>query len=140
MRSLRFHAGARERGTINVDFRDGAEQHHEQGHNHSHPPRPAPRVFCGRLRTNRDAWRVQLAGRAGGKTAEKLVLIQMNNKWGYINAQGEIVFPPRFDWAGGFDVNDLAWVREKGKTTYINASCEVVVALRGKTKRAATKS
>ena len=51
----------------------------------------------------------------------------LNEKFGYINAQGEIMIPLKFEEAGNFAANGLAAVAENGKRSYINADGQIVV-------------
>ncbi|AZN41085.1 WG repeat-containing protein [Paenibacillus albus] len=48
-------------------------------------------------------------------------------KWGYINSNGRMEIPVRFDDANDFQKNGLAVVTEKGRTGLINASGQYVV-------------
>ena len=56
-----------------------------------------------------------------------LVPIYIGKKNGYINSQGEMVIPPRFEWAGFFAANGLAPVQENGKWGYINTKGEMMI-------------
>ncbi|MDR0716262.1 MAG: WG repeat-containing protein, partial [Azoarcus sp.] len=47
--------------------------------------------------------------------------------WGYINARGDFVIPPRFDDVGRFAVNGLARVKVNGKWGYINVKGKEVI-------------
>jgi len=51
--------------------------------------------------------------RIGGFSANGLSWIEENEKWGYINTQGEIVIPPRFELAFHFYANGWALVYEE---------------------------
>jgi len=53
-----------------------------------------------------------------------------SGKYGYINAQGEWVIPPRFEGVSGFAANGLAVAWENGKLGYINTKGEWVIAPR----------
>ena len=46
-------------------------------------------------------------------------LVKIGNKWGYINKNGKIVIPLKYDYADDFRDN-LAWVRLGNKRGYIN--------------------
>jgi nucleoside 2-deoxyribosyltransferase len=50
----------------------------------------------------------------------------VNEKWGYINAQGKEVISLRFNEAKDFAVNGLAEVRENWETVYIDQHGQVV--------------
>lgn len=46
--------------------------------------------------------------------------VQLNNKWGFLNAKGDIKIPLKFDSATGFDKMGMARVRLNGKSYIIN--------------------
>jgi hypothetical protein len=51
----------------------------------------------------------------------------LDGKFGYINEQGKLVIPARFDSAEGFAANGLAAVKINGKFGYINEKGEEVI-------------
>ncbi len=53
--------------------------------------------------------------------------IAVNNQWGYINVNGEVVIPPRFASASEF-VGGLAVVKEEGMYGYINLHGNLITA------------
>ena len=61
---------------------------------------------------------------------EKLAAVRIGDKWGYINAAGEVVIEPQFGQAHSFS-EGLAVVRTggliSGKWGYLNAAGEVVI-------------
>ena len=53
--------------------------------------------------------------------------MQKNDKWGYINTEGEVIVPLR--WDGAFESRrGLASVRKDGKEGFVNHRGEVVIA------------
>ncbi|MDR2244607.1 MAG: WG repeat-containing protein, partial [Burkholderiales bacterium] len=68
-------------------------------------------------------WPFSANGLAGAKE---------NGRWGYINAQGEWVIPPKFKVAHAFTANGLAKVKEESEERgyenerYINAAGETI--------------
>jgi predicted DNA-binding WGR domain protein len=57
---------------------------------------------------------------------EGLALVQMNNKWGYINKEGKVVIEPQFDEAEFFN-EGLARVQMNNKWGYINKEGKIVI-------------
>jgi hypothetical protein len=53
----------------------------------------------------------------------------MDNKYGYINQQGEEVIKPQFDDVGGFTANGLLRVKVDGRYGYIKAPQKASVGL-----------
>jgi len=60
-------------------------------------------------------------------SANGLAGVKKSGKWGYINAQGEMVIPPKFEKVESFAANGLAQVFQNGKWGYINARGEMVI-------------
>jgi hypothetical protein len=56
--------------------------------------------------------------------------VQENGKYGFIDEQGQMVIPARFDDAQNFAANGLALVQENGKYGYINPKGEMVIPAR----------
>ena len=56
--------------------------------------------------------------------------MNVNDKKGYINENGDIVIEPKFDYAWPFENNGLARVEINGKQGYINQSGEMVTELK----------
>ena len=63
--------------------------------------------------------------------ANGLALVQKNSndKYGYIDAKGQVVIPLQFEDAGDFAANGLAYVMRDRKYGYIDAKGQVVIAL-----------
>jgi hypothetical protein len=59
-----------------------------------------------------------------------LAAVRVDGKWGYIDANGREVIPPRFDRTWGFTGNGLAAVAVDNKWGYIDASGREVIPLR----------
>ncbi|MDR3351675.1 MAG: WG repeat-containing protein [Zoogloeaceae bacterium] len=53
--------------------------------------------------------------------------IFFDGKHGYINGKGEIVIPPRFDYADDFANNGLAYVKENGKWGWIDKTGTFII-------------
>lgn len=53
--------------------------------------------------------------------------VEVNGKWGYIDAKGNIVIPPKY--RGGFDFSEglAAFISDNGKSGFINKKGEVVI-------------
>ncbi|MDR2207832.1 MAG: WG repeat-containing protein [Azoarcus sp.] len=64
------------------------------------------------------------------KEEASLQYLKIGGRCGYINAKGEMVIAPRFEFAGDFSANGLARIQENGKYGYINAKGEIVIAPR----------
>jgi hypothetical protein len=60
-------------------------------------------------------------GALGENAREGISSIEFDGKYGYIDAKGDWVVPPRFDVAGDFSANGLAPIKENGKWGYIDA-------------------
>jgi hypothetical protein len=70
-----------------------------------------------------------------------MILIRVGDKAGYINAQGELLIPPEFEYGesrhtlgvvwmpdpGRFAANGLAAVKKNGKWGYINVKGDMVI-------------
>lgn len=56
-----------------------------------------------------------------------LAFFEQNNKYGYINTQGQIVIPATYDRAYNFKYNGLAVVKNNGKYGVINAKGQIVI-------------
>ena len=56
-----------------------------------------------------------------------MISVQRNDKWGFINKQGEIVIPCKFDSVNSF-TKELTRVKLKGRWLYINKKGERVPA------------
>jgi hypothetical protein len=67
------------------------------------------------------------AGQTVARLEETLQPVVRDGKYGYINAKGEEVIPPRFDFAGRFFDDELALVRVGDKWGYVNARGEEVI-------------
>lgn len=65
--------------------------------------------------------------KAPGAKAEDLISISLNEKYGYINGQGKMMIPPRFERVENFAANGLALVKENGKYGYIDAKGKMVI-------------
>jgi len=63
-----------------------------------------------------------------GEKPVNLCPICIGGKFGYINAQGELVIAPKLDYANDFDANGLAQIQENGLWGYINTKGEMVIA------------
>lgn len=56
--------------------------------------------------------------------------VQLNNKWGYINANGQEVIPPRYDTAGDFSNEMFAWVSINHKRGAIGRNGEELIPIK----------
>ena len=56
-----------------------------------------------------------------------LILVKVNNKWGFANRKGDFVIEPQFDSAKVFS-EGLAVVKQNGKYGYINTAGEMAIA------------
>ena len=60
---------------------------------------------------------------------EGLAVVELNDKYGYINTEGKEVVPPKYDYVGGFD-EGFARVELDGKEGFVNKEGEEVVPLK----------
>jgi len=82
-----------------------------------------------RLRSSAGAF--QDGGRAEGRHPPPredpgLKAQRFGSRWGYVNSEGKLVIPPRFEAAGAFS-EGLAGVRENGRCGFIDATGEYAV-------------
>ncbi|HHG83920.1 MAG TPA: WG repeat-containing protein [Bacteroidetes bacterium] len=61
--------------------------------------------------------------------SEGLIVVQMGNKYGFANAQGQVVIPAEYDWACGFQ-QGLAWVKKDSLCGFINRAGKVVIPIK----------
>lgn len=57
-----------------------------------------------------------------------LAAVKINGKYGFINSDGKVIIPPRFDEVGGIWSEGLCSVKIDGNTAFINRSGEMVIA------------
>jgi hypothetical protein len=60
--------------------------------------------------------------------SDSLAAVQKDNKWGYVNRDGELVIPPKFDYAGPF-ANGLAPAKLGGASGFIGKSGKFAFSL-----------
>ena len=53
--------------------------------------------------------------------------VEIDDKYGFVKANGEILIEPQFDYAGQFSVNGLAKVEINGKYGYIDKTGKIVI-------------
>src|SRR5215475_737610 len=66
------------------------------------------------------------AAQSPQKGTEKLFPILLNKKWGYINADGDVVIKPQFDGAGEFK-EGLAVASLDGRRGFIDGTGQFVI-------------
>jgi hypothetical protein len=69
-------------------------------------------------------------GALGENAREGISSMEFDGKYGYIDARGDWVVPPRFDEAGNFSANGRALVEENGKYGYIDAKGDWAISPR----------
>jgi hypothetical protein len=62
-----------------------------------------------------------------GFSENGLAKVELNGKWGFVNAKGEVAVPIKYDYLSYFRDNGLARGRIDGKTGSINEKGEVVI-------------
>lgn len=66
------------------------------------------------------------AGMGDSKFIEGLLPVKMDGKWGYINTNGDIVIPCKYDYAFSFS-EGLARIEQNGRIGFINTEGEEVI-------------
>ncbi|MFW5973253.1 MAG: WG repeat-containing protein, partial [Bacteroidota bacterium] len=57
---------------------------------------------------------------------ERLYPVESGGRWGFIDARGDVIIEPHFDWAGEF-TNGLALVRQGDRFGYVRRNGEMAI-------------